>query len=75
MKPDRYLVHVVRCEAGGFEWRICREGDVEQHRSMHVFETRIAALLDSARAAGEMNSDAFVEALPDQPDNHALSGA
>lgn len=75
MNPGRYFVRVLRGEAGGFEWRIYREGDVEQHRSTHLFETRIAALLDSARAVGELNSDAVVEALSERPINHALSGA
>ena len=56
MSPCRFLVRIARREAGTFEWCIYREDDlVETHRSTCLFETRIEALLDSARAAAQLN--------------------
>lgn len=73
MNSCRYLVRVRRQGVGGFEWKIYRDTDlVELHCSSQFFESRVAALLDSARVAAGMKITPLVEASPDRPTNDTL---
>ena len=52
----RFFVRINRYQAVAFGWEICRQVDsVEVHRSARLFDTRIEAILDSARAAAMVN--------------------
>jgi len=51
------LVRIVRCGADAFGWEIHRGSDVVD-RSARPFATRIDAILDSARAAENLETTA-----------------
>ena len=55
-QSPRTFVRIRRHGAKGFGWEIQREtAPVEVHRSTRLFDTRLEALLDSARAAAALD--------------------
>jgi len=56
----RYFVRITRSRAGDFGWEIYEVDSIKVHCSTRTFVTRVEALLDSARAAAELNI-AFIE--------------